>query len=436
MVKRFSNLTDAARKTLRANDAGMFIKPGPQQYPHQWNWDSAIVALGLSHFDLPRALTEIRSLLGGQWKDGMLPHVVYHHTPSDYFPDPSFWKIEKSQCAPGVPTSGITQPPLLTTIVRKIHQRKNILDFVREVYPALLAWQRWLFSARDADGSGLACIIHPWESGTDDSPRWLNVMENFTPSGSPDFQRGDTRHVSPTERPFQSDYERFIYLIDLFRRNAYQPSALLERSPFLVQDVLFNSILCRATEDLRALALELGEPADELDSRLNKMLEAINQRFYDEQTGLYLDFDLRRSDHIRVNTAATFMPLFAGAASPQQELRLVEDHLLNPAEYAPDGLLRYWITSTSRSETTWEPRRYWRGPVWINMNWFLAEGLLRYGYKDLAQELIDHSLKLMQLSGFREYYDPVQGAGCGSEDFSWSAALAIEMEQSINHSKD
>jgi len=47
------HLLDLARALLRKNDAGSFTKPGPRQYPHQWNWDSALIALGLSHFDLP-----------------------------------------------------------------------------------------------------------------------------------------------------------------------------------------------------------------------------------------------------------------------------------------------------------------------------------------------------------------------------------------------
>ncbi|RPJ19891.1 MAG: glycoside hydrolase, partial [Chloroflexi bacterium] len=166
-----TSLLDRAIAVLRSNDTGIFTKPGPHQYPHQWNWDSALIALGLSHFDLPRVQTEIRSLLSGQWLDGMLPSVVYHSIPSDYFPTPQFWQIENSPSAPQVPTTGITQPPLLATVVRLIHSRLPIPEFVREVYPALLRWHRWLHTARDVDGSGLACIIHPWESGTDDSPR-------------------------------------------------------------------------------------------------------------------------------------------------------------------------------------------------------------------------------------------------------------------------
>src|SRR5919108_1051066 len=135
-----SSLTDRAISVLRGNDTGVFTKPGPHQYPHQWNWDSALIALGFSHFDLPRAQLEIRSLLSGQWQDGMVPSVVYHYIPSDYFPNSEFWQIENSPSAPGVPTTGITQPPLLATVVRRLHMRQPMHDFVQEVYPSLLNW--------------------------------------------------------------------------------------------------------------------------------------------------------------------------------------------------------------------------------------------------------------------------------------------------------
>ena len=137
-----STFIQNAQKILRMNDMGIFTKPGPRQYPHQWNWDSAVIALGYAHFDLPRALDEIRSLLKGQWKNGMVPHILYHTGRSDYFPDPDFWQIGGSPDAPQVPTSGLTQPPLAASIVRIIHARTPILAFVREVYPSLLRWHR------------------------------------------------------------------------------------------------------------------------------------------------------------------------------------------------------------------------------------------------------------------------------------------------------
>ncbi len=421
------SLIDQAVHVLRLNDTGLFTKPGPYQYPHQWNWDSALIALGLSHFDLPRAYDEIRSLLSGQWKDGMVPSVVYHSIPSDYFPNPEFWQIENSPSAPSVPTTGITQPPLLATVVRMIDSRHPNPDFVREVYPGLLRWHRWLHTARDADGSALACIIHPWESGTDDSPRWLHLFEAIQPEALPEFHRGDTRHVAATERPNRADYERFIYLIDVFRKRNYEPRALLADSPFLAQDILFNAILYRADEDLRALAVSLGESTEEIDNWLTRVKLNFNTRFWYEDVGLYYDYDLRTGQPIPVNTASTFLPLFAGLPSKQQAQRLVEEHLLNPKEYALGAGVNHWVTTTAKSEPTWEARRYWRGPVWVIMNWLIMEGLQRYGYDDLVETIRRDTLSLVETSGFREYYDARDGSGCGSTDFSWSAALAIEL---------
>ena len=79
------------------------------------------------------------------------------------------------------------------------------------------------------------------------------------------------------------------------------------------------------------------------------------------------------------------------------------------------------------SEPAWEPRRYWRGPVWIIINWLLLQGFNQYGYSNLAEDLRQSSLKLISKSGFREYYDPLDGTGCGTTAFSWPAAIALEM---------
>ena len=106
---------------------------------------------------------------------------------------------------------------------------------------------------------------------------------------------------------------------------------------------------------------------------------------------------------------------------------MIEGHLLNPTEYAPSGEVRHWVTTTAQTEPTWEPRRYWRGPVWVIMNWLILEGLLRYGFNDLAALIREDTMGLIESAGFREYYDPRDASGCGSTEFSWSAALAIEL---------
>jgi hypothetical protein len=83
------DLISRARAVLRLNDTGEFTKPSPRQYPHQWNWDSAFIALGLAHFDLPRASPKCVRFCG---RSGVMEWFRTSSTPrrSDYFPPPEF----------------------------------------------------------------------------------------------------------------------------------------------------------------------------------------------------------------------------------------------------------------------------------------------------------------------------------------------------------
>src|SRR5436305_12184447 len=100
----------SAADVLQANDRGTFTVPSGSLYPFQWLWDAAFIALGWSTIDTGRAWDELDSVVRGQWDDGMMPHVVYHHPSALYFPDPDIWDVGRPP-----PTSGITQPPGLTS---------------------------------------------------------------------------------------------------------------------------------------------------------------------------------------------------------------------------------------------------------------------------------------------------------------------------------
>ena len=80
-----SNLVEDAKKILLNNRrAGFTLPTNNKLYPAQWNWDSAFIALGYSHFNLNFALEEINTLLKGQWKDGMVPHILFHDKNTKY----------------------------------------------------------------------------------------------------------------------------------------------------------------------------------------------------------------------------------------------------------------------------------------------------------------------------------------------------------------
>jgi glycogen debranching enzyme len=83
------------------------------------------------------------------------------------------------------------------------------------------------------------------------------------------------------------------------------------------------------------------------------------------------------------------------------------------------------VASSDPHGEGFDPIRYWRGPVWVLVNWLVADGLVHAGFADRAQALRVETRALVE-EGFTEYYDPRDGAGIGGRGFSWSAALTLD----------
>lgn len=424
------SFVERAKRVLALNDQGDFTKPSPKLYPHQWNWDSAFIALGLAQFNLERAEKEILSLLEGQWRDGMLPQIIYRGPKEGYFPGPKQWEIKSAAHAPqGISTSGITQPPVVTVAAYEVVKKGGDL-FALQVYPKLLHYHRWLHKMRDPYGDGLVAIIHPWESGLDNSPRWIEPLMNVEITSPLHYERLDNIDVPSAQRPTQADYDRFVFLMYKARNLRYDQHKIFSDFPFLIQDVAFNAILYRADECLTKLAELVNAPDDELreiQGWLGTTRKAFQNRLWDQTSGLYLDYDLNRKTMISQNTIAALIPLYAGLPDKQQAKILVEKHLLNPDEYAADGQYTHFlIPTTSKNNSYYDPVGYWRGPIWANTNWLIIEGLRRYpDYRGLADQIQWETLNLLNREEFHEYFDPTTGKGLGTDNFSWSAALAL-----------
>ncbi len=424
------DLIRRAKTTLDYNWTGSYTQPGPRLYPHQWGWDSAFIAIGYSHYDHGRAEQELRHLFEAQWKNGLLPQIVFNPSLHDYFPGPGFWNASESPEAPDDPkTSGVVLPPVYATAVLRVHRNAGdgAEDFLRYAFPKLKAWHEYLYRERDPEDEGLVYIRHPWESGMDNAPVWDAIMQRMQlrPDEIPTYQRADTHSVSSQDRPTSASYDRFAYLVKFFAARCYDEAEIRRDCPFLVQDVLFNTLLCKSGKDLAEVARIVGEDPKPFEENAGRTADAINDKLWDEEHGIYLDYDLVSDLPIHVYFTPNFSPLFAGVPDEARAKRMVE-----AMENAGYGLSDESLTPIPTYDVHgfgFSPVQYWRGPVWINVNWFLMHGLEDYGYEEHADRLRRTIIDLCRVEGFNEYFDPFDGSRHGSDFFSWSAALCLDV---------
>lgn len=413
------DLIDHAGKILAENDKGSYTVPTHGLYPFQWNWDSCLTALGQAHFDEVRAWTEIETLFAHQWDDGMVPHIIFHQLDDGYFPGPDVWQTNRP-----VPTSGITQPAVAGFAVARLYARAKDKDMARRralaLLPKIAKWHDWFFKNRDPQGTGLVAIIHPWESGRDNSIDWDAAFERVPTDGVMPFTRRDIQHANPAHRPTQAQYERYIYLVQLFRSLGWDNSKLHDASPFQVVDPGFNGILLRACGDVAALAAELGltDIAARSQAQADKGLAAMDS-LWSEAHGQYLCYD--RKLGALVNSPSIGGLLAAFAPIPAMRARAISETLVSLG-----GKVRYLVPSHDPAASEFDALRYWRGPVWLIVNYMIADGLIRAGETVVVDRIIADSLALIKESGFAEYYSPVDGTPCGGGRFTWTAAMVIE----------
>ena len=434
---RPEDITARAAAVLRENDMGTWTRASPTLYPHQWSWDSAFIAIGLAHLDTVRAAGEIRSLLDHQWENGKIPHIVFNPEapPESYFPGPEHWASAAD--APDVPamTSGLCQPPVHALAALRILQiaeargdgAAGAREFLAEVYPKLLAWHRYLATARDPEGSGLVTIYHPWESGTDNSPRWTGALERVEVGKIPDYERADLEHVEPSERPTGYEYDRFIWLVDVIKGANCDDAVLYRECPFLAKDVLASAILVRANEALLEIA-EIADAPEEDRTTVRNWIERGRKGLevrWNPDLSLCSDYDLRAERPLSACTIAGFAPLIAGGGRSDHLGDLLR--IFDSRAFAGNPDLRWPLPpSTSPGESGFQPRSYWRGPVWPVMNWLLWWSLKRSGEKKRAARLKGYSLAQLLDGCFGEYYEPFTGEALGSDDQSWTAAVALD----------
>ena len=378
-----------------------FTCPSSVTYPFQWFWDSCFHAIALSHIDLAKAEAEIKSLLKNQHDDGFVSHVTFWQRDSFEEMVSTYAIAFRSKYL-----SDEMQPPLLAEAVQAVAQRGRGAEFINEVLPSVRKFYEWLHNVRNPFGDGLIRVVQPDETGLDHSPKWDELM-NIQDEEHDSWDRGWHSICDP---------------YDKFNRD---PKKMIALNHFVVADVMVNVIYIENLRVLAELCLQVKDEAGAAIyiARAAKARDSLEELCWDETDGLYYDVNGKENQKLRVNTFTSLMPLLLADLAPKKVEALMA-HLLNPEEYWAE----FPIPSTAMNHPTYRPETVggnlvWRGPTWINSNWYLARGLMRHGRVDLARVIANQSILAMRKSGVREYYNPQNASGRGAPDFSWSTIL-------------
>ncbi len=265
--------------------------------------------------------------------------------------------------------SEVTKPPILAWAALKLHEADPDVDFLREIYVSLVRWNAWWFSMNDDDVDGIAQYNHPYSSGLDDNPLWDYGM----PVESPDL----------------------------------------------------NTYLCVQMGSLAMIAEILGMDAEATMWRRRSaaIVHRMIEHFWDDEAGLF--WAMRDHEVIRVVTPFNLYPLWTGQLPDHIRDRLVS-HLINPELFWGD----YPLPSVAYNDPHFDPVTMWRGPVWVNINYFFIEALDQIGEFDLANILRRKTLQMMmEHPSIYEFYNAVTGEPppTAADIFGWSAAVFIDL---------
>ncbi len=198
--------------------------------------------------------------------------------------------------------------------------------------------------------------------------------------------------------------------------SGWDNSTAFRLSPTVVSPDL-AAYLVLQTEALGVLARDLGklEESVQWEIRSKKQLnDMLAYNFYDGKPVVRV---MRTGEVVKNGSLLPYMSIILGKRLP----KYVRDSMIR--DLKEDGFLTEWGVATERTTSEfYEADGYWRGPIWAAPTVVIIEGLFQSGEKELAKELAEKFMKLIEKSGFSETYDAMTGEGRRDSAYTWTAA--------------
>jgi alpha,alpha-trehalase len=289
-----------------------------------------------------------------------------------------------------------SQPPFLTRMVLGVYRRTRDRVWLRRAARAVETYYDYWAAPGAPHLTPETGLSRYYDLGEGPAPEV--VADERDAEGRTHYER--VRMVYRTERVADYDVARFYdrardQLTPAFykgdrsmRESGFDPSNRF--GPFgadvtSYNPVCLNSLLYVYERDAAEIMRELGRvrEAERWERRAAVRRERVNRLMWDEQDGLYYDYDFTQRKVRRYPFVTTFYPLWAGLATREQAARVAA----NLALFERPGGLR---TSTNASGSQWD------APYgWAPMQLIAAEGLRAYGYHREANNISVNFLSLV-----------------------------------------
>jgi len=353
-----------------------YCVPNPDVYPHLWLWDSCFHSISWAALGDPRAAIELASCLDAQLPSGFVPHMRYAESSVGSGPLPD--------------RSSFTQPPIYAHAARAITGRG--IKLLPGTLDRIESGLDYLWDHR-MTADGLLFIVHPWESGSDDSPRFDDWIGRSTWSRLA-FTIFDHQLVDATK--FDDE------------------GAAVWSREFVVAPAAINAFAAHAAGELAALT---GE--SRWRRRADDLADAIDDLLWDAEQRYWVDLPIVGGGaSAALPTLDGLMPALVTRDPERAGLALAQ--AADPATYAAPFGLRFLPAGHPR----YQPEQYWRGPSWPQLDYMFYLAALRGEATALAETIADASRRAAVVSEFAEYWNPETGAGLGAIPQGWAALAA------------
>lgn len=304
-----------------------------------------------------------------------------------------------------------SQPPFLTDMALRVYERiahePGARDFLKEATMAAIKeyYSVWMSAPRYDESTGLSKYC-PGGLGVPpetEASHFEHILTPYAEKHGMTFQEFvEAYNHQKVHEPELDEYFRHDRSV---RESGHDTSYRLEKVAANLAIVDLNALLYKYEVDIARIIrthfkdkLEIpeefcapGKTPGYIESsaawerRAKRRRQLVDKYLWDEEAGMYFDYDVVKKERTGYESATTFWPLWSGLATPRQAAILVERAL--PKFEAFGGLVSG--TEKSRGAVGLDrPNRQWDYPFgWAPQQILAWVGLQRYGYEAEAQRL-------------------------------------------------